>query len=94
MNQFHRHFPKQAVKMRYNNRKPWLTQGLKDSIKVKKMLYKKCLKVKTIANETIYKTYTNKLNHRLKIAKKQHYSKLLINCQNDVKKHGKSLRIL
>ena len=24
---FHRHFPKQTVKMRYTNRKPWLTQG-------------------------------------------------------------------
>ena len=91
---FHRNFPKQTVKMKYNNRKPWLTQGLKDSIKVKNKLYKKCLNVKTVANETIYKTYRNKLNHLLKIAEKQHYSELLINCQNDVKKHGKSLRIL
>ena len=71
--------------MKYNNRKPGLTQGLKDSIKVKNKLYKKCLKVKTVANETIYKTYRNKLNHLLKIAEKQHYSELLINCQNDVK---------
>ena len=64
---FHRNFPKQTVKIRYNNREPWLTQGLKDSIKVKNKLYKKCPKVKTIANETRYKTYRNKLNLLLKL---------------------------
>ena len=71
--------------MRYNNRKPWLTQGFKDPLKVKNKLYKKCLKVKTVANETIYKTNRNTLNHLLKIAEKQHYSELLINCQTDIK---------
>ena len=91
---FHRHFPKQTVKMRYTNRKSWLTQGLKDSIEVKDKLYKKYLKVRTVANEIRYKTYRNKLHHILKIAEKQHFSELLINCHNDVKKHGKSLRIL
>ena len=77
---FHRNFPKQTVKMIYNNRKAWLTQGLKDSIKVKNKLYKKWVKVKTVANETRYKTNRNKLNHLLKIAEKQHYTELLINC--------------
>ena len=35
---FHINFPKQTVKIQYNNRKPWLTQGLKDSIKTKNKL--------------------------------------------------------
>ena len=47
-----------------------LTLGLEDSIKVKNKLYKKCLTVKTIVNETRYKTYRNKLHHILKIVKK------------------------
>ena len=34
----HKHFPKQTVKIRYANRKPWLTQGMKDSIKEKNKL--------------------------------------------------------
>ena len=86
---FHINFSKQTVKMRYNNRKPWLTQGLKDSIKVKNKLYNECLKVETVANEATYKTYRNKLHHIIKIAEKQHYSELLINCQNDVNKTWK-----
>ena len=84
---FHKHFPKQTVKMRYANRKPWLTQGMKDSIKEKNKLYKKYLKISTVANETRYKTYRNKLHHILKIAEKQHYSELLMNCQSDIKKN-------
>ena len=71
---FHKHFPKQTVKMRYANRKPWLTQGIKDSIKEKHKLYKKYLKIRTVANETRHKTYRNKLHHILNIAEKQHYS--------------------
>ena len=42
--------------------------------------------MRTVANEIRYKTYRNKLHHILKIAEKQHFSELLINCQNDVKK--------
>ena len=38
-------------------------------------------KVKTAVNETRYRIYKNKLHHILKIAEKQHYSELLINCQ-------------
>ena len=48
---FHKSFPKQTVKIRYNNRKPWLTQGLKDSIRTKNKLYRKYSKVKSVANE-------------------------------------------
>ena len=89
---FHKHFPKQTVKMRYANRKPWLTQGMKDSIKEKNKLYKKYLKISTVANETRYKTYRNKLHHILKIAEKQHYSELLMNCQSDIKKTWKIIK--
>ena len=83
---FHINFPKQTVKMKYNNRKPWLTEGLKDSIKIKNKLYRKYLKVKSATNEMNYKNYRNKLHHLIKIAEKRHYSKLLNECQDNIKK--------
>ena len=83
---FHINFPKQTVKIQYNNRKPWLTQGLKDSIKMKNKLYRKYLKVKSAANEMNYKNYRNKLHHLIKIAEKRHYSELLNECQDNIKK--------
>ena len=75
-------FPKQTVKIKYNNRKPWLTQGLKDSIKIKNKLYRKDLKVKSPANEMNYKNYRNKLHHLIKIDEKRNYSELLNECQD------------
>ena len=65
---------------------------MKDSVKEKNKLYKKYLKISTVANETRYKTYRNKLHHILKIAEKQHYSELLMNCQSDIKKTWKIIK--
>merc|ERR1712208_254324 len=45
------------IKKEYNNRKPWLTEGLRSSIKTKNKLYSKYKKVDSVANETIYKSY-------------------------------------
>ena len=83
---FNINFPKQTVKVNYNNRKPWLTQGIKDSIKMKNKLYTRHLKVNTVANEVNYKSYRNKLHHVLKYAEKQHFAELLNNCQDNLKK--------
>ena len=41
----------QKIKLKYNCRKPWLTQGLKDAIKVKNELYKKYQKINAVAHE-------------------------------------------
>ena len=38
---FNKHFPKVKVKRKYNNRKPWLSEALKNSIRYKNKLYKK-----------------------------------------------------
>ena len=48
--------------------------------------------MRTVANEIRYKTYRNKLHHILIIAEKQHFSELLINCQNEVKKTWKIIK--
>ena len=53
---------------------------------MKNKLYRKHLKIKSVANEIKYKNYRNRLNHILKAAEKQHYSELLKNCQDNIKK--------
>ena len=79
-------FPKQKLKLKYNTRKLWLTQGLKDAIKKKNKLYKKYIKMPSCYNESVYKSYRNKLNTILKKSQKQHYSDLLAANKSNIKK--------
>ena len=58
---YNKHFPKVRIKKKYSNRKPWLSEGLKNSIRHKNKLYVKCKKVKSAFNEELYKTYKRKL---------------------------------
>ena len=41
-------FPMRRIKLNYRNRKPYLTEGLRKSIKVKNKLYKISIKSKTL----------------------------------------------
>ena len=92
VNHYNKHFPMQKIKLKYNCRKPWLTQGLKDAIKVKNKLYKKYQKINAVAHEIEYKTYRNKLNHILKCAERKHYSDLLNDNKNNVKRTRQILK--
>ena len=56
---FERHFPKRKIKLTYNNRKPWLTTALKQSIRTKNRLYKRYKCIKSTYNECRYKSYRN-----------------------------------
>ena len=53
----------------YKLRKPWLTEGLLNSIKRKNKLYQKRNK-----NKLKYTSYRNRLTHLLRIAEKRYYS--------------------
>ena len=48
-------FPKQVIKKKYSNRKPWLSDALQDAMRHKNKLYHKYC----IRNEVNYKTYRN-----------------------------------
>ena len=74
---YNKSFPKRKIKIRYHNRKPWLTDALKQSIRTKNKLYMKYLKIKSSHNECKYKTYRNHLTRVLKCAEKKHYADLL-----------------
>ena len=74
VNLYNKHFQKRRVCTRCNNRDPWLTDSLKQSIRKKNKLYKMYLKIKSVQNELTYKSYRNKLHHILKVAEKKYYA--------------------
>ena len=63
-------FPLIKVKRQYNNKKPWLTNCLRKSIRQKNKLYIKAKAHPTLNNEITYKRYKNKLLKILKQAEK------------------------
>ena len=83
---YNRHFPKVRIKKKYNNRKPWLSEGLKNSIRHKNKLYVKSKKIRSVLNEELYKTYKRKLQKLMKVAEKHYYHDLLVKYSNDMKK--------
>ena len=84
---YNKHFPKIRIKRKYNNRKPWLSEGLKNSIKQNKnKFYLKLKKVNSAPNDELYKSYRRKLQQLIKVAEKHHYHDLLIKYSNNMKK--------
>ena len=71
-------FPVVKVKRKYRNRLPWLTIGLKESIKKKNNLYKISVKHPTAHNITVYKNYRNMLHSLLKLEEKKYYQSMII----------------
>ena len=80
-----KHFPKIRIKKDYSNRKPWLSEALRNCIKRKNNMYYGFKKLPSVSNETCYKKYRNNLNHILLKAWKQYYRDVL-------KKHKGNLR--
>lgn len=62
--------------------KPWITKGLRTSIRKKKKLYVKFMKTKLRYYETKYKIYRNKLSKLVKVSKKKYYDFFLENSNN------------
>ena len=83
---YNKHFPKIRVKKKYNNRKPWLSEGRKSSIKQKNKLCLKFQKVSSAFNNESYKCYKRKLQQLMKVAEKQHYYDLLVEYSYDINK--------
>ena len=79
-------FPKVWVKKRYNNRKPWLSDALRNSIKLKNKLYYKYKKISSVYNETCYKSYKHILQKTLIAAEKQYYHELVTRNKDNMKK--------
>ena len=82
---YDKHFPKRKITEKYNNRKPWLSEGLKQSIRNKNKLYIHMLKMRTASNEIKYKRYRNKLTHVLKCAERKYYADILEKNRSNLK---------
>jgi hypothetical protein len=79
-------FPLTKTKIGYDNRLPWLTHGLKRSIKRKHYLHSIYLKRKTSINKKIYLDFKNKLAHILKIAERSSYQEALSASKDNMRK--------
>ena len=53
--------------------KPWITPAIQISISKKNKLYKNYLKTKSVHYYTRFKIYRNKINHLLRISKRNYY---------------------
>jgi hypothetical protein len=83
---YYKCFPLTAVKRKYSNNKPWLTEGLKQSIKRKDFLYRRFIKHRTVENEQDYKLYRNKVQHLIRVAERKHYHDIISFNKNNLKR--------
>ena len=65
--------PLKKVKRKITDKSEWLTKGILMSCVQKNNLFKKLKKTPTQENEITYKTFKNKLNHIIRIAKKNYF---------------------
>ena len=60
-----KHFPKVKIKHKYNNRKPWLSEASRNSIRHKNKLYTRYKKVEPVHNGVTNGSYKSKLKQLL-----------------------------
>ena len=85
-------FPISDPKSEYRERKPWLSSGLKKSIKRKNKLYLKFLRRPSVNNKVKYTRFRNILKSLLKKAEKIHYSSLMNEHKSNMKKSWKIIK--
>ena len=89
---FERCFPVRKIKLGYRNRKKWLSEGLKVSIKNKNKMYVKSIRKPTVDNIKNYKRYKNRLHSLLRKCERDYYDLLLKQCQHDLSKSWKLIK--
>ena len=94
MSLFNECFPKIRIKNGYKNRKPWLTEDLKLSIKKKNKLFKVSEKIPTLSRINEYKTYKMNLNKKLKQAEKNNFQELFEKHKNNLPKSWQIIKQL
>lgn len=84
--------PFKSVTLNKKNNKPWVTKGMKKSIKQKNKLYHMYKTRNTVNNEIQYKRYRCRLQHLLRGAKKSYYQRLLGESKSNLKKSWSVMR--
>ena len=91
---YHKHFPKQKITYKHDNRKPWLSQALQEGIKNKNRLYLKYNRIKSVANEIKYKTYRKSSIVFWNLLKENTILTWLMKISTTSRRPGRSLKIL
>ena len=73
---YNKSFPIVKLSRKRANDKPWITSGLKTSIKKKHLLYKKYLQNRSDANRLEYTTYNNDLRTIIRNAEIKYYKRV------------------
>jgi hypothetical protein len=72
--------------------KPWITSGIRTSLKIKNNLYKKYIKSRTVYYHQKFKLYRNKINRLIKISKKDYYNKYFMSNKSNMKNIWKGIK--
>ena len=79
-------FPLKSIKSRYEHKYQWLTDGLKQSIKIKNQLYIRSVKNHNSEDVNQYKVYKRNLRKLLRINERKLYAGLLESNKSNLKK--------
>ena len=85
------HAPLKKAKIKHKAYKPWITSGLKKSMKVRDKLYKKWLITRNYVFLNKYKLYRNKIAIINKIYRDCFYNDILVKSDNTKKMWDKSI---
>ena len=80
-----KHAPIKSIKIKGKSNKPWITKGLKKSIKVRNQLYKNWLTTRNSYYYNRYKMYRNKIVTINKLYRKIYYDRVLKDSTNSKK---------
>ena len=88
---YNKSFPIVKLSRKRANDKPWITSGLKTSIKKTHLLYKKYLQNRSDANRLEYTTYSNDLRTIIRNAEIKYYKRVFNEKENGIKQMWKTL---
>ena len=86
---FEDNLPLVKVKVTYSNKLPWITQGLRESVKTKRLLHKKMEQNPSSENKSIYKKLRNLLTSLMRRTQQDYLEEQLeiANSEKKVENH-------
>ena len=91
---YNKSFPFKRLSTKRAKDKPWITTGLKESIKQKHLLYKKFIFNKSEENKVAYKIFKNKLRSLIRKAETDYYTNVFNSKTQSMKEMRKELHNL
>ena len=88
---YNKSFPFKRLSRKRAKDKPWITSGLKQSIKHKHLLYQKYIFDQTEENKTVCKIFKNKLRTMIRKAETEYYKESFNNKTRNMKEMWKEL---